>query len=118
MNAVFHAAYEFLALGIGLKLLNFPFIFFIPGYVSISGADSPLLLAATAFAGPCLNLILWLGSWFVISRKNWTKKMKKPHLQALHLTKQVNMLLFILNMLPIPGFDGFSVYLNLYKAFF
>ena len=118
MQAVFHAAYTWLGIGILLKLVNFPFIFFVPGYVSISGADNQLYLAATAFAGPFLNLVLWLGALGILSNKKWTKKINKTTFFILNMTKQMNMLLFILNMLPIPGLDGFSVYYNFYQYLF
>lgn len=117
MNASFHAAYSFLALGIGLKLLNFPFIFFVPGYVSIFGSSNPLLLAITALAGPALNLALWIGAWIVLEQENLKNRLNKIQLAALVLTKQINMFLFFLNMLPIPGIDGFSVYTNLFRVF-
>jgi Zn-dependent protease len=36
----------------------------------------------------------------------------------LYFFKQINMFLFILNMIPIPGFDGFNVFYQLFKALF
>jgi Zn-dependent protease len=60
-------------------------------------------------------MILWLGAWYVLSTK---KKMKQSTYYALTLLKQINMILFIFNMIPIPGFDGFTVFSNLYKLFF
>lgn len=119
LHATFHAAYTWLGIGVLLKLVYAPFIFFVPAYVSISCAAQPcaippLVSAATAFAGPCLNLILWISSWAVLKHH---KLRSKKWLVFWFLTKKINMLLFILNMLPIPGFDGFTVYSGLWRAF-
>ena len=116
LDATFHAAYFWLLLGIALKLFNFPFIFFVPAFVSISGAATPLQDALISFAGPGVNGILWLGSWLVL--RNW----KTIHLSPrgryyFALSKQINMFLFIFNLIPIPGFDGFSFFSSLIKVF-
>ncbi len=101
--ATFHASYFWLVIGVVLKLMSFPFIFFVPGYVShLPG--TPFENAIIAFAGPAMNLILWLGSAFLLSRKMPSRW--KP---ALYMTKQINMFLFIFNMIPIPPFDGARV---------
>src|SRR3989338_785598 len=42
MQAVFNAAYNWLGLGVILKLMNFGFIFFVPAYVRIIGTGTPL----------------------------------------------------------------------------
>jgi len=120
LHATFHAAYTWLGIGVALKLLHTPFIFFVPGYVSISCASLPcnppsLVLAATAFAGPALNGALWLVSWAILSHRRL--RSRKWFVFWL-VTRRINGFLFILNMLPIPGIDGFSVYTNLFKAFF
>ena len=60
LDATFHAAYNWLAIGVVLKLLNFPFLFFVPGYVSYSGFVSHIGQALIAFAGPAVNLGLFL----------------------------------------------------------
>jgi Zn-dependent protease len=114
LNAVFHAHYAFLLLGALLSVMKFPFIFFVPGYVTISGYAQPLYYAIVALAGPLLNLSLWLGSWGALKAHLVPRK----YLGVVAITAQINMFLFIFNMLPIPGFDGFSVYSNLYKQFF
>jgi Zn-dependent protease len=31
------------------------------------------------------------------------------------LTRNINLFLFIFNMIPIPGFDGFTVFTGLWK---
>lgn len=117
MQAVFHAAYTWLMIGLLLKLMNFGFIFFVPAYVEISGTGTALHYALTAFAGPFMNLVLWIVPLIILKTK-LAKKMNKKVIILLHLTKQINMFLFIFNMLPIPMFDGFKVYAGLWQAFF
>lgn len=118
LQAEFHAAYLWLVIGLVLALMRSGFIFFVPAYVSIINpagqAISPLVYSATAFAGPAINLILWLLSWFLLKRN----LVKKRHFPLIHLTKQINMFLFIFNMLPIPGFDGFQVYRGIIQTIF
>ena len=119
LNAVFYAFYRnsfFLMLGvltIVSKLTGFGFMFFVPGFVGISGSGTHLQFAFAAFAGPFVNLILWLGSWYILKNRKFKKK---NHL-LLILTSRINMFLFIFNMLPIPGFDGFNFFSHLIKTF-
>ena len=114
LSAVFNAAYTWLALGLIMKLMNFGFIFFVPAYVNIMGQGTPLEFSLIAFAGPLMNLILWLSTAALLKYK----VTKKKYVPLLFITKQVNMFLFIFNMLPIPGFDGSKVFYGLYQAFF
>lgn len=113
LKAVFHAAYTWLLIGVFLKVVNFPVIFFVPGYVSISGSSTYFAMALVAVAGPLTNLTLWFLS-SVALKKEWMKK----HSNVLYISKQINMFLFFFNMLPIPGLDGFSFYSNIYYMFF
>lgn len=119
LNAVFFAFYRnsfTLMLGVFTiisKLTGFGFMFFVPGFVGISGNGTNLQFASTAFAGPLVNLILWLGSLYMLK----TGKYKKKYYLLLLLTSRINMFLFILNMLPIPGFDGYKVFSGLIRAF-
>jgi len=112
LSATYQAAYFFLGLGLIMKLMRFGFIFFVPAYVSIIGRATPLQFSIIAFAGPLMNLILWVISWFVV-KKNLVKR---KYIPALVLTSRINMFLFIFNMLPIPGFDGFKVFSGLLGA--
>ena len=113
MSATFNASYTFLGLGLALKILNFP-VFFVPAYVSIIGTGTPLQSALIAFAGPAVNLILWLGSSLLVKYKLVGNKYSHLFL----LTGRINMFLFIFNMLPIPPFDGNQVFMGLIQAFF
>ena len=120
LEAVFHAAYTWLGIGIALKLVQSPFIFFVPGYVSIQCAAqpcsiAPLVSALIAFAGPLLNLALYL-----VAKLITTQHLARTRRWLFFwiLTQRINGFLFILNMLPIPGFDGYTVYRGLWQAFF
>jgi Zn-dependent protease len=102
-QAVFHAAYKFLALGIILKLISSPFIFFVPGYVSITPLPA-VQSAFVAFAGPAVNGLLYLAAVIAL------QKQRSPKWQLFWcITRRLNGFLFLFNMLPIPGFDGFHV---------
>lgn len=118
-SATLHASYFGLGLGILLKLAHSPILFFVPAYVSINCASAapctipPLSSAITAFAGPGMNLLL-----FIISRQLLkTGKYKGKTATILYLTKQINIFLFIFNMLPLPMFDGYQVFNGLWHAF-
>ncbi len=115
LEAVFHAAYTWLGIGVVLKLLQAGLIFFVPGYVQISGSAEPLAHAVIAFAGPALNLILYLTSCVVLRKED---TLSTQFFLFWQVTKKLNGFLFIFNMLPIPLFDGWTVYSGLWLAFF
>ena len=125
LTAVFNAAYIWLAIAVVLKLAGSPFIFFVPAYVSISGNATmlPQLLttlaglhamdlaqALIAFAGPGVNLILFLTALIVL-KINGNLSTRAIHFWT--LTKRINLFLFVFNIIPIPGFDGFTVFSGL-----
>ncbi|MBS3124932.1 M50 family metallopeptidase [Candidatus Woesearchaeota archaeon] len=115
LQATFHAHYTGLGLGIVLKLINFNFIFFIPGYVSIEGAASHLASALIAVAGPAFNLILFIMAWVLLKQEKLTTR----SFLLLQATKQINLFLFIFNMLPIPRlFDGWKFYEGIFHVLF
>ena len=97
-----------LALGIFLKLIGSPFLIIAPGYVSIGTAAfaNPLAYRLIAFAGPAVNLILWMGSLFLLK----TQKLSGRNHAILSITKLLNMLLFLFNMIPFGPFDGAKVF--------
>lgn len=119
MTATLKAAYMFLLFGLVLKLLNFGLIFFVPAYVSwgcenqscaLILQSNPWIPSVIAFAGPAMNSIIWLTCYFMLKRRN----IRYQHL--IILTKRINGFLFILNMLPIPGFDGWHVYSGIVQS--
>lgn len=103
-----------LLIGAILRALNTGFIVLAPGYVLIQGASS-VQTAITAFAGPAVNLILWLGSYAILK---YHKKLKPKTALILMLTQKINMWLFIFNMIPIPPLDGSKVFQQLFNMLF
>ena len=88
---------------------------FVPAFVSIDGGNAAALpMAMIAGAGPFFNFLLFAGSWALLRQK----KLKRSTFIFLQVTKQINLFLFVLNMLPIPFFDGLKVYTGLYQVFF
>jgi len=114
MSATFNAAYMWLGIGVLLVLMRSPFLFFVPAYVAISGNGTSLGYAISSLAGPAMNFILWMVSLAVLK----TSHIKKKNMAFWYLTKQINMFLFIFNMLPIPGFDGFQFFSNMFRFLF
>ncbi len=117
MSAEFNAAYFWLMLGIIMKLMNFGFIFFVPAYVSIGGLGTSFQMSAIAFAGPAVNLLLFLVPFLLLKSTAFRKKYK-TYIPILAITARINIFLFIFNMLPIPGFDGSKVFTGLVQALF
>ncbi|MBS3119611.1 hypothetical protein J4475_02205 [Candidatus Woesearchaeota archaeon] len=112
LSAVFQAAYLWLGIGVFLKLIGSAFIFFVPGFVSVQGSGSAMAHSLISVAGPLVNAVLWGGSWLALKQK-WVSRKHIPYAIA---TRKINMFLFIFNMLPIPGFDGFSFYASVLSA--
>lgn len=114
LTATFGTSYTWLGLALILKLMNFGFIFLVPAFVSISGITSnPIAMPLIAFAGPAVNLILWVGAKLLID----TKKLPRKYLQFAVLTRKINGFLFVFNMIPIPPFDGFKVLMGIVGLF-
>lgn len=111
LSAEFHAAYFWLIMALILKLVNFPFIFFVPAYVTINGSPSLVEQVIVAFSGPGVNLLLFIAAFIIVN----TQKLKGHALHFWVLTKNINLFLLIFNLLPIPGFDGFTVFSGLWK---
>ncbi|HLC64507.1 MAG TPA: M50 family metallopeptidase [Candidatus Nanoarchaeia archaeon] len=110
--ATFYAAYGWLLFGILIKMLGVGFIFFVPGFVSLSPTD-PLTGAVIALAGPFMHLVLWLFSRYALSHNLFDKK----YTPVLVASRYINGFLLILNLLPIPGIDGWHVYQGLWQVF-
>lgn len=109
-DATFHAAYAFLVIGLFLKLIKSPLIFLVPAYVSFSATLTGGETALVAFAGPAINGLLYLASLIIL------KQTLSPRWHAFwRMTRKLNGLLFIFNLLPLPGFDGFHVFSALFS---
>ncbi len=119
LNASFNAAYGWLIFALILKFVIPGFIFLVPAYVSISPGATALQSSTIAFAGPLVNLIIFGAiALFFIYAKSKKLQIKRKTMMILLFTKKVNLFLFIFNMLPIPGFDGFHVFSGLIKILF
>ena len=112
LPAVFEIFWGGIALGLILKLVHSPILILAPGYVLIPQGTANLPMALIALAGPLVNLALWLGSAHYL-RKH--KKLRMRTMVTLMLTKKINMILFIFNMIPIPPLDGSKVFLGLFE---
>jgi Zn-dependent protease len=106
IHAEFFASYTGLALGVILKMFGSPFLVFIPGYVMISSANI-IQSGIISFAGPFTNLLLWL---FATLMLQYYHKLKNKHMLILALTKKINGILFLFNMIPFGFFDGAKVF--------
>ena len=111
VDATFHAAYFWLALGVVMKIIG-GFIFLVPAFVSHPSVG-PLGDSIIALSGPLVNLLLLLGALLVHRQKLIAKKYDP----GLLLTAKINMFLFIFNMIPIPGFDGYSFFHGMIRLF-
>ena len=111
--SLFGIPYGMYLLVIVLIHLNFPILFFVGGYVSHTALPA-LASSMVAFAGPLVNLLLWVGGMSLIKYKLVNRK----YYTTIGLMAKLNMFFFIFNMLPIPGFDGSQVFMGLIQAFF
>jgi len=112
-DAMFSIWWFGLALGVLLRIIGSPFLILAPGYVSVNPSSS-LELSIIAFAGPLINLLLWTSAILILRFK---KRLKKKEFLFWHLTKIINMWLFIFNMIPIPPLDGSKVIGGLFGLF-
>ena len=112
-TSMFHIWWFGLGLGVFLRVIGSPFLILAPGYVSVA-PNTPLELSVIAFAGPFINLVLFGVAFFVLRFK---RRLKRKEFIFWHLTKLINMWLFIFNMLPIPPLDGSKVFAGLFGLF-
>lgn len=114
ISATFKAWFVGLAIGVLLSIIKSPLIILAPGYVQIEGG-SDLQQTIIAFAGPFLNLLLFLLAKYVLEHK---KRLSRNEAIGWYLTKQINIFLFVFNLLPIPPLDGSKVFAGLIKLIF
>lgn len=110
-SATLHAPYFWYMIVILLKLMRFPLLFFVGGYVTHTPLP-PLQSSIVAIAGPLTNLVLWLVSLAVIKYRLIDRK----YYRIIVPLGKLNMFLFIFNMIPLPGFDGYNFVTSLFKA--
>lgn len=105
-KASYHASLVGLSLGIILRTFHLP-IFFIPAYVSIPANAPALPNALIGISGPLSNLSLFLVVRLI-------RKFKPSRL--LELLDKINLLLFLFNMIPFPGTDGYHFFSSLIRV--
>tara|TARA_Y100000310_G_scaffold343906_1_gene453828 strand:+ start:4123 stop:4686 length:564 start_codon:yes stop_codon:yes gene_type:complete len=106
LSAEFHMWTFGLALGVILKLVSSPLLIIAPGFVTIPFFTNEVGYRLIAFAGPLVNLVLWIGSMIILrTAKNLTRKQTI----GLGMLKYINMILFFFNMLPFGPLDGAKV---------
>jgi len=103
-----------LAIGAALKAFGSSFILLAPGYVLIQNA-SVFQMSLSAFAGPAVNLALWIIPVFMLKK---AKNMSHKKVVGLVMLKQINKWLFLFNMIPLPPLDGSKVFLPILSALF
>lgn len=103
-----------MGVGVILKLIHAPFLILAPAYVQISAGTPGIQTAAIAFAGPFINLVLWLGSAIYLKK---VKNIPQNRAMLLIFTAKINKLLFIFNMIPFPPLDGSKVLSGILAAF-
>lgn len=115
LDATFFAFYHdsftlgLAALAAFLKLTGFGFVFIVPGFVGISAGASSMQSFWIAFAGPLVHAVFFVGSLLI---EKFVTNISARTKEYLYLSKWINGLLFLINMLPIPGIDGWAVYTN------
>lgn len=113
-EATLHAPYGMYLIVILLKLVHFPLFFIVGGYVS-HNITAALPSALIALAGPLINFLIWGCLVFVM---NYMLVNKKKYYNILFPMARLNLFLAAFNMLPIPGFDGFHFFGNIYHVLF
>jgi Zn-dependent protease len=95
-----------------LKLINFPLLFFVGGYVSHTPLPA-LQSAIVAVSGPATNFLIWGICVLIVKFKLINRKYYKIVIPM----GRISMFLGIFNMIPIPGFDGNHFFVNLFRVF-
>jgi Zn-dependent protease len=113
-KAILYAPYGFYLFVIILKMIGFPFLFFVGGFVAISGVLTPLQGSLIAFAGPFTNFLIWAAAVLIMKHKLVNRRY---YIYLIPLA-QISLFLAIFNLIPIPGFDGYDFFSNLFKWIF
>lgn len=112
LQAVFSIPVMWLVIGVALAAFNAPIVFFVPAYINILGTPLPWQDALISFAGPGVNLLLFLVAFALLRHGNLSERARF----FWGFNKRINGFLFLFNMIPIPPFDGFGFFSALLKA--
>lgn len=115
-TAILHAPLGWYATIIILRMLNFPFLFFVGGYVTVTRTiPLPALSSAlVSVAGPLMNLFLYVLFTALVKYKLIHRK----YYRMAVISAKLNLFLLAFNMIPIPGFDGYNFFINLFRGLF
>ena len=102
--ATYRAAYTWLLFGVILSYFRFPFVFFVPAYVTVIGSGPGWVFSVIAISGPLINLLLY-GISEIVTRYEIVKGNKYLYF---HVFKHINKWLFLFNLIPLPGTDGYN----------
>lgn len=111
-TATLHAPYTMYMVVMLLKVMHFPLIFFVGGYVQHSALPY-LPSALVSLAGPFMNLIIWLSIWLIVR----LSLVHKRYYKILEPMAKISLFLCLFNLIPIPGFDGYNAVIALFRAF-
>src|SRR3989338_4841372 len=111
-QATVQAPYFWYAIVVVLKLMHFPLLFFVGGIVSHTPLPA-LQSAMVSLSGPLTNLLIWLACLAIVH----FRLSKRKYFSYLVPIGRLKMVLFIFNILPLPGFDGFNFLTSLIRAF-
>ena len=112
-QAEFHIFAFGLLLAVFLRMINSPFLIIAPGYVGLPEIGNDFVFRLIALVGPLVNLLIWLACYALLKNKSWLKRTGRKTIFAIFLTKRINGILFIFNMLPFPPLDGAKVFFGL-----
>lgn len=105
----FQSNFHIWAFGLGvavfLKLISSPFLIIAPGYVSIPANVPVITQGFIAFAGPLVNAILYGIAFFVMKYR----KLSRKKFMFWAMTRRINGILTVFNMLPFWVLDGKKV---------
>ncbi len=100
-----------------MKYMGYGFLIFVPAYVNIADSAPPVQHALISFMGPFVHLVFWVGATVLLRNRSAVRSWPRRTQLFVLFLKRINLFLFILNMIPIPGFDGYWVLTNLFEVF-
>lgn len=109
---LFGIPYGWYILIILMQFFKMPLFFFVGGMVSHTALPA-LQSSIVSLAGPMTNLVLYGILIFLVKSKIINRKYHRIAM----MSAKLNLFLFIFNMIPIPGFDGYNFLMNLINIF-
>ena len=110
--ATLHAPINWYVLIIILRILRFPLIFFVGGYVTHTPL-LPLQSSLVSIAGPLTNIVLFL----ILTSLIKFNLVNRKYYRIVGISAKINIFLAAFNMIPIPGFDGYNFIRSLITYF-